>query len=177
MKHYRELLLAAAFFMALSAIIYLIHYAIFGDDHHIFIFMLSDLAFLPLEVFLVVILIERIISRRETASKLEKMNMVVGAFFSEVGNRLLGDLLPGFDAGQVEQRIAISRDWTPAQFRNAASGALEIGGEVDVGRIDLEKLKDFLLQKRAFLVGLLENPQTAGARPLHRHALAPFPPG
>jgi len=57
MKHYRELLLAAAFFMALSSIIYLIHYAIFGDDHQIFIFMLSDLAFLPLEVFLVVILI------------------------------------------------------------------------------------------------------------------------
>jgi hypothetical protein len=44
-----------------------------------------------------VIIIERVLARREMQAKLEKLNMVVGAFFSEVGNHLLQDLIKHFD--------------------------------------------------------------------------------
>jgi len=87
----------AAIFIILSAFVYGLHYLIFRDVHHIFIYMVGDLAFLPLEVFLVVVLLERILTRRETRAKLQKLNMVVGAFFSEVGNHLLKSLLEHFN--------------------------------------------------------------------------------
>jgi hypothetical protein len=44
-------------FVALSALLYFVHYLIFRDVHHIFIYLLGDLAFLPIEVLLVVIII------------------------------------------------------------------------------------------------------------------------
>ena len=81
----------AIVFIALSVIIYFIHYLVFQDAHHIFIFMLGDLAFLPLEVLLVSVIIEHILNRREKQDKLQKLNMVIGTFFSE-SNDVLRDL-------------------------------------------------------------------------------------
>ena len=80
-----------------SALAYTIHYLIFGDAHHIFIYMIGDLGFLFLDVLLVILLIERLLSRREKRSIMNKLNMVIGTFFSEVGLQLL----PGRD-GEAE---------------------------------------------------------------------------
>ena len=73
----------------LSAILYAIHYLIFRDAHHIFLYLLGDVAFLPIEVFLVTVVVHQLLSEREKRTMLKKLNMVIGAFFSEVGTRLL----------------------------------------------------------------------------------------
>jgi len=146
-------------FVALSAIAYFIHYLIFRDIHHIFIYMVGDLAFLPLEVLLVVVIIERLLTRRETQAKLEKLNMVVGAFFSELGNRLLQDLLKHFDNRlEISKHLNITENWTKKDFQKAVDFAHNLKVEVDCRNIDLGKLKAFLAQKREFLLTLLENP-------------------
>ena len=51
--------------VALSAVFYLVHYAIFRDSHHIFIYLLGDIAFVPIEVLLVTLIIHRLLSARE----------------------------------------------------------------------------------------------------------------
>jgi hypothetical protein len=81
-RRFPFILYLAVAFLVLSAIAYFIHYLIFRDVHHIFIYMVGDLAFLPLEVLLVVLIIERVLARREKNAKLQKLNMVVGALFS-----------------------------------------------------------------------------------------------
>ena len=58
-----------------------IHYSIFRDAHHIFIYMLGDIGFLFLDVLLVILFIEHILSRREKRSIMEKLNMVIGTSF------------------------------------------------------------------------------------------------
>ena len=159
MKRYSAFIILASILMAMSGLIYLIHYYIFHDVHHIFIYMVGDLAFLPLEVFLVIIVIERILARREKQAILQKLNMVVGAFFSEVGTELLGSLLNCFaKSEEIGQRLAFRQDWTHAQFKAAMGFARTIEGEVDCLRIDLEELRALLVQKRPFLLRLLENP-------------------
>jgi hypothetical protein len=121
--------------------------------------MLGDFAFLPLEVFLVVIVIERILSRREKQALQHKLNMVVGAFFSEVGTRLLGDLLNRFDnCDLIRQRFGVTKEWNSSDFKNALSYARVLEGGVHCHGPDLGKLKEFLIQKRPFLLALLENP-------------------
>ena len=80
MRRYLTLIILAVSLVALSALVYFVHYLIFRDVHHIFIYMVGDLAFLPLEVFLVVIVIERVLARREKQAIMQKLNMVVGAF-------------------------------------------------------------------------------------------------
>ena len=120
MKSYSFFIILATIFVVLSGVIYFVHYFIFRDVHHIFIYMVGDLAFLPLEVFLVVLIIERILTRREKQAKLQKLNMVVGAFFSEVGNHLLRDLLKYFDNRlEISQHLNITENWTKKDILNA----------------------------------------------------------
>jgi hypothetical protein len=146
-------------FVAASAIAYFIHYLIFRDIHHIFIYLLGDLAFLPLEVLLVVVIMERLLARREMQAKLEKLNMVLGAFFSELGNWLLQDLLKHFDnrAG-IAGHLNITENWTKKDFQKAVAFADHLKVEVDCRNIDLAGLKAFLAQKREFLLTMLGNP-------------------
>ena len=146
-------------FVVVSAIAYFIHYLIFRDVHHIFIYMVGDLAFLPLEVLLVVLIIERVLARREKQAKLQKLNMVVGAFFSEVGNHLLGNLLKHFDnQSEISRHLNVADSWTKKEFRRAAEYAYHLNVELDCSKIDLGELKAYLSQRRGFLLTLLENP-------------------
>jgi hypothetical protein len=158
-KRFSFIIYLAIAFVALSGIAYFIHYLIFGDIRHIFIYMIGDLAFLPLEVLLVVFIIERLLARRETQAKLEKLNMVVGAFFSELGNYLLEDLLKHFDNRQeISSHLNITERWTKKDFKKAADFAYHLKVDVDCRNIDLGRLKAFLAEKRTFLLTMLENP-------------------
>lgn len=146
-------------FLAASAITYFIHYLIFRDIHHIFIYMVSDLAFIPLEVLLVMIIIERLLARRDKKTKLQKLNMVVGAFFTEVGNHLLSNLLKHFDnQSDISEHLNITDSWTKKEFRRAAEYAYHLNVELDCSKIDLKELKAHLAQRREFLLTLLGNP-------------------
>ncbi len=158
-KRYSFFISLALIFLTLSVILYFVHYLIFHDVHHIFIYMLGDLAFLPLEVLLVVLILERILARREKESKLQKLNMVVGAFFSEAGNHLLNALLTEFDNRvEIAQHLNITEKWTHRDFRKAAEFAYHLRIEVDCHSVNLEGLKAFLAGKREFLLTLLGNP-------------------
>ncbi|MBM3148718.1 MAG: hypothetical protein FJ022_06870 [Chloroflexi bacterium] len=159
MRRHTTIFILAAVFIATSVLLYLFHFLIFKDPHHIFIYMLGDLAFLPLEVFLVVVVIERILAHREQQATLKKLNMVIGAFFSEVGNELLGRLLGCFEkTGEICQCLAVKGSWSHADFNRAITWAHGFEGSPDVTRIDLQSLRMFLIQKRQFLLALLENP-------------------
>lgn len=159
MRRYSTIIMLAVIFVVISGLTYLLHYYIFRDVHHIFIYMVGDLAFLPLEVFLVVIVIERILARREKTAMLQKLNMVVGAFFSEVGTRLLQRLLSSFDKHkEIQQQFAINQDWTHTDFKKAMAFATALEDKPNCLNIDLEELRTFLIQKRPFLLALLENP-------------------
>lgn len=159
MKRFNIYIILAGIFMVISGLIYCLHYYIFRDVHHIFIYMVGDLAFLPLEVFLVVIVIERIIARREKQSILQKLNMVVGAFFSEVGTELIKRLNNCFErCDDICQHLTIDQNWIHTDFKKAAAFAYAIEDKPNCLNIDLEGLRTFLVEKRPFMLRLLENP-------------------
>jgi hypothetical protein len=158
-RRFSFIIYLALAFLALSGIVYFVHFVIFRDVHHIFIYMVGDLAFLPLEVLLVVLIIERVLARREQQNKLQKLNMVVGAFFTEVGYHLLNTLFPYFDnKAEIAEQLNINADWTKKDFRRAAQYAYSLNVELDCSQVDLEALKTFLASKRTFILTMLENP-------------------
>jgi len=145
--------------VALSAIVYLAHFLVFHDLHHIFIYLVGDIAFVPMEVLLVTLIIHRLLEVREKRSMLRKLNMVIGAFFSEAGSPLM-KLFDRFDpaADEAAQRLIVENQWGNADF--AAARAYIVGREfkIDARRGDLVALRDFLADRRGFLLRLLENP-------------------
>jgi len=159
MKRYRVYVLLAVVFISLAVFIYTLHYLIFRDPRHIFIFLLSDLAFLQLEITLVILIVGRVLDSREKRLLRQKLNMVVGAFYSEVGNDLLRRLLPCMDGReQLMGRLVPQPNWTRKEFRAAAAFARSITYRPDCARIDLQDLRAFLVGKRSFMLRLIENP-------------------
>ena len=137
--------------VALSAFFYLIHYIIFRDAHHIFIYMVGDIAFVPIEVLMVTLIIHRLLTEREKRSMLKKLNMVIGAFFSEVGTHLLKSLYD-FDAHaeSIRKDLIVGNKWNKKNFARTLKHLTGYDYSVDSKRSDLNVLKSFLLDKTGF---------------------------
>ena len=159
MKRFSWQILLGLSFIFLSAILYLIHYAIFRDSHHIFLYLIGDIAFVFVQVLMVTLIIDQLLSVREKRSLLNKLNMVIGAFFSEVGTQLLksfSDFASHED--QIKKDLFENNDWSNKTFSNINKHLKGYDYRVESQKGDLEGLKNFLLEKRDFLLGLLENP-------------------
>lgn len=149
----------AAGLIAVSAVLYYIHYLAFHDLHHIGVFALHELAFLPVEVLIVTLVIHRMLEARETRKKLEKMNMVIGTFFSIAGNRLLKCLADSAaDSRTCEDNLQINSEWSEKDFDKKIREFRGLSFETELCNIDLNKLKTFLVDKEDFFVRVLENP-------------------
>ena len=84
MKRFNCQIFLGLLLVVLSAFFYFIHYVVFRDAHHILIYMVGDIAFVPIEVLLVTLIIHQLLSAREKRSMLEKMNKFFGQFVKEV---------------------------------------------------------------------------------------------
>ena len=154
-----DLLILASILITISTLAYYVHYIIFRDPHHIFIFMVGDLAFVFLEVFLVVLVIERILTKREKQSILNKLNMVAGAFFSEVGNKLLATLVKCYNQrDKICPCLNVSSNWNSDDFKKALNFINTMVDKPQCSNIELDDLRNLLTQKRSFILRLLENP-------------------
>ncbi|OPY24332.1 MAG: hypothetical protein A4E27_01281 [Methanobacterium sp. PtaU1.Bin242] len=148
----------------ISAILYFVNFMIFHDASHILFYIAIDTAFLPIEVLVVVLVIETAISEREKSILLEKLNMVIGTFFSETGTDLMNKISQ-FDSNteQIRQDLVVRDDWQDKDFINAFKTIKNYEYNLDISADEksilfLEHLKDFLKSKRKFLLALLENP-------------------
>lgn len=159
MKHIHWQIILGICLIALSAVVYVVHYLIFRDPHHIFIYLIGDIAFVFFEVLMVTLVIHRLLSEREKKSRLEKLNMVIGAFFSEVGTRLLtylSDFDPKLD--RIRSELIVTKDWSDHEFRIVIKRLKNYDYGVDIQKVNLTHLSYFLMRKRDFLLRLLENP-------------------
>lgn len=159
MKRLNWQVLLALSLIIMSLLLYLLHYAIFRDPHHIYIYLLGDIAFVPIEVLLVAVIVHQLLSNREKRVRLEKMNMVIGAFFSELGTTMLtffSDYDPNLD--HIRRNLIVTNDWSKEEFSRVSKLLKNYGCEIDIEKADLMYIRGFLAQKRDFLLRLLENP-------------------
>jgi hypothetical protein len=145
--------------LVMSFLFYLLQYLIFKELRDTIYYLLGDIAFAFIQVLLVTMIIDRFLDQRDKSARLEKLNMVIGAFFSEVGSRLLeviSELDPHIEMLQhelengpknVEQQFSIVTSWLQGHRYT-----------IQTDNADWEELKLFLTQRREFLLGLLENP-------------------
>ena len=159
MKRLNWQVLLALSLIIMSVLLYLLHYAIFRDPHHIYIYLVGDIAFVPIEVLLVAVIVHQLLSNREKRVRLEKMNMVIGAFFSELGTTMLtffSDYDPNLD--HIRRNLIVANDWSKEEFSRVSKLLKNYGCEIDIEKADLVYIRGFLAQKRDFLLRLLENP-------------------
>jgi hypothetical protein len=142
-----------------SAFFYYIQYRYAGGAEQVLQWLVGSLAFLPLQILLLTLVVDRLLAQREKLAMLKKLNMVIGVFFSETGTHLLrmfsildrdvdavrGDLLPG-------------PAWTAREFARNAVRMRGRVGRFEIGPEDLSALKVYLSSHRGFLLALMGNP-------------------
>lgn len=143
----------------LSALCYLVHYLLFHDSHHIFVYLVGDIAFVFIEVLMVTLIIHQVLSQREKLSMLKKLNMVIGAFFSEVGTELIRHFIDFEESPEtLTNQLNIDARWTDDKFDTVAEILKKRQYNIDASKAELSELRDFLVTKKQFMLRLLENP-------------------
>jgi hypothetical protein len=145
--------------VTLTLLLMTIHLELFQDSHYLFTYLLADLAFIPVEVLCVTLIIDSMLTSRERQQRMEKLNMVIGIFFSRVGTPLIGRFVKA-DSGTrpLEGLVAAGPDWTPDRFRAAHAGLAAGKCTIDPALVDLALMRDFLLGNEDFLLRIVENP-------------------
>ncbi|MDR3566779.1 MAG: hypothetical protein P4L43_02000 [Syntrophobacteraceae bacterium] len=142
-----------------SAVLLLLHVFLFSDLHSLLFYLALDVVFVPIQVLLVTVLIEQLMNERERQTLMRRLNMVIGAFFGEVGNTLIKMMDAGCaDAVTLERGLAIAPDWEKSNYREAGEFLEGYRWKFDSHQLRLEELKAFLLKNRNFVLGLLQNP-------------------
>ncbi len=159
MKRLRWYLFLGLSLTTLSLVFYLIQIAIFHRTEDTFFYMLQDVAFVPIQVLLVTFIIARLLGEREKRALLKKLNMLIGAFYSEVGTSLI-KYCSNFssDLSELTPHLLITTKWSDKDFSTAQRLVHASDPKLESRKDDLKKLKDFLEGKRDFLLGLLANP-------------------
>jgi hypothetical protein len=144
-----------------TVLIYGLKILIIGDEggSNTLTYIFNALGFLPLNVLFVTLIINQLLAVRSKRERLQKMNMVIGIFFSEVGANLLkhfSDADPNLD--KIRGDLLIRDSWTDSEFDQIREELQGTEQTIMIQRIDLQDLRNFLIQHRDFLLRLLENP-------------------
>ncbi|MGC1456294.1 MAG: hypothetical protein WA946_13995 [Nitrospirota bacterium] len=145
--------------VAVSAILYNVQIRLFHSPRDTYFYLFQDLAFIPIQVLLVTLILNQLLNVREKLSMLNKLNMVIGTFFSEVGTTLLRSFAAiDQNTDGIRKELLIKGEWTDQQFAAVIKQVRGNAFGIQYAGSDLEALKTILTGKRNFMLGLLENP-------------------
>jgi hypothetical protein len=152
-------LVLGLFLLLLSAGVYFVQFIVFKDARNEAFYFMQDTAFLFVQALLAMLVINKILNYRERQNILKKLNMVIGAFFSETGTELL-KLFSSFDreSANIVEHLVITNDWSKKDFYKMYKHVKTHQGSIDFEPAGLKELKNLLVSKRDFLLRLLENP-------------------
>ena len=144
--------------VSVSLVLYGADYLLLGSAKELTIWFLGNLAFLPVYVIIVTLLIERVLKERERQAVMRKLNMVIGVFFSEVGNRLLKELSAYVvSCDDLKRHLLVNGTWKEQEYFTALAYLKNNNIIIESSHCEKLDLKTFLVEKRNFLVSLLEN--------------------
>jgi hypothetical protein len=159
MKYSIWYLIIAVVLLLLSAVFYMLQIHIFHNEEETFFLMLQDLSFVPINVLLVTLIIDRLLKRREKQNLLNKMNMVIGVFFNDIGIELI-EICNRFikNINEINSGLQVSQGWDDRDF-NKITKNFRIKPTIFIlNNENLTVLKGFLEKKTAGLLRMLANP-------------------
>ncbi len=141
----------------LSVLFYALQEVIFHNPEESSYLFFQDLAFLPIDIVLVTFVLERVLRSREKRERLEQINILISAFFTETGTAVLETLRPCMD-GPKPEKLHMNAKWTDKMFIAAAKDVRAGAYRAHPDAATIAKLKDLLPQKKAAILTMFANP-------------------
>ena len=150
--------------VVLIIIIYGSNYLVLGDAEHIISYIWTHLGFIPVDILIVAFILDEIIERKEKEAMLEKLDMLMSTFFSEVGNELISQLSSVNKYKANTENLKSIKDWDEKDFDNKLlelkNSSIDFTSDITTDEREefLENLKTLLVDKREFIINLINNP-------------------
>lgn len=155
----KQLWQTALALIAVCALVSVVHIFVFRAPRDFFLYLVEDLAFLPLEVLIVTFVLSQLLAARERQERARKLNMVIGAFFSSLGYDLLRELAPhAAERAEISEHLNLNLKWQPPQMQAAIRWCEEHTFHMTAETEGLTRLKELLAARQPFLLNMLENP-------------------
>lgn len=145
------------FLILLSFGLHTLHFVVFRDMHHILIYLLADIAFIPLEVFFVSIVLDRLIEKREQKKIVKKIHMIVGLFYQELGNRLLS-VIVNADENINGDDIIVNYAWNSENYNLLKEKIHNHKQDININKIDLVDCELLIDRSHNMITNLIMNP-------------------
>lgn len=150
MKNKKYYIVVSLVLVGLSAIMFLIHYLVFGQAVNTAYYSLMNLCFIPVNSLVVTLILERLIDYKAKQERMEKLSMLIGLFFTEVGYKLM-HLIIKADKGGKNSIISFNN------LDEVKNQVEKHDYNIDMKDIDLDEIKDVLLENSNLLVNLISN--------------------
>jgi hypothetical protein len=148
----------AAVLVGIAVLIYAARALVFGHPSEMLRYLMDDIAFLLIQALIVWLVLDRVMRRMEREAIRHKLNMVIGAFYSEVGTTLMGAISScDADFDQIRPSILVKQSWRGEDYAEAKRVLDSYDYSIELKPGDLPALKALLISERSFLLSLLEN--------------------
>ena len=154
----------AIIMFALAVLIFLARYLIFGDGEEIIAYLWKHIGFIPIDILIVALVLEEIMGRKEHEAILEKIDMLMGTFFSEIGNDLIAELSKANVNKANTDDLKAIKSWNDKDYDNKLkelkNNPVDFKANVAPEEREdfLNRIQSLLVENREFLVNLINNP-------------------
>lgn len=146
-KHY---IIVSLILIIISGIMFFMHYLIFGQAENTAYYSLMSFCFIPINTLVVTVVLENLIAYRAKKERMNKINMLVSLFFSEIGYDLMG--------------IFIKSDFTLENYKSSFTNLDDMEStlknhsySIDMNKIDLQLLENKLVENKDLFINLMSN--------------------
>ncbi|WP_461392691.1 hypothetical protein [Desulfosporosinus fructosivorans] len=121
--------------------------------------LFQDLAFMPLEVVLISFILDKYLNKREKQEKFKKMQVVISAFYTEVGSSLIQNLSQfNTNLEILKKEFGSEQNLINPNNQKTLQFASEFNYAMDSRAGDLLDLKNFLITKKPYILSMFKNP-------------------
>lgn len=141
-----------------SMIVYGIQILVFKDPVDTEFYLLQDIGFLPIQVILVTLFLNKLMNMLESQQKMKKLNVIISAFFAEMGTAMIEELSEGNEAYAFLCSKTEIKEFNKSNIKEMKSMIRNLESKITLNPEKIRRLQLVLAKRRSLLLRMLENP-------------------
>lgn len=150
MKKIKYYLFISFILISLSVIMFTIHFMMFGQALNTAYYSIMNLCFIPINSLVVTIILEKLIDHRSKKERIEKLNMLIGIFFTEIGGKLMHYII-------VSDKNTSDFNFNFEDLKYVRTTLTNHDYNIEIDEIDLNSIKNLLVENNNLLINLISN--------------------
>lgn len=139
-----------------SAFIYFIQIVLFDNQEDTYFYFFQDLAFIPIQVLIVTLLLNKLIKIIGNYQNRKKVNVIISAFFSELGTSMVCEFSK-FNENLDEVCEIIDHSDFKRNINDTKKRIKDYSIKIHVTADTLENLALIITSKKSYMISMLEN--------------------